>query len=153
MFKFLFHAMRHSSSSSDIATLFFATSILLLLLTSIPACSNNLLRADTEVFFCPEDDCDEVMISLIDSTEESLYIAVFSLNHEGITDAIVRAKKRGEGEWVLVEAGQIPNSEDRADPSDFDAWDAYKLLEDSGVHVLKDKNPRYMHNKLSLIPI
>ena len=59
-----------------------------------------------DVCFSPEGNCDRKLIEFIDSAKTTLRIAIYSLNHEGITTAILRAHDRGVDVRVVVDKGQ-----------------------------------------------
>jgi len=96
--------------------------------------------SNVEVFFCPVDSCANHLIEKIDSAKVSLYIAVYSFTHDGIADAVVRAKARGVDVKVIFDKDQSMN-----DASDDE------FLAQAGVFVSRRNGSGYMHNKFSVI--
>ena len=96
--------------------------------------------AKAEVFFCPQDNCAEQLIKKIDSAKESLYIAIYSFTHDGIADAVIRAKGRGVDVKVIFDYDMSANTS-----SDDE------LLASKGVSVARRNGSGIMHNKFSVI--
>ncbi len=93
-----------------------------------------------EVFFCPMDSCANHLISKIDSAKSSVYVAIYSLTHDGVADALKKAKDRGVEVKVIFDKDQSMN-----DASD----DEY--LAQGGVLVSLRNGRGYMHNKYTII--
>lgn len=93
-----------------------------------------------EVFFCPQDSCAEHLIQKIDSAKDSLYIAIYSFTHDGIADAVIRAKERGVDVKVIFDYDTSANT----------SSDDEKLAS-SGVSVARRNGSGIMHNKFSVI--
>lgn len=67
-------------------------------------CTN--VYADTESCFSPKEDCAQKLISFINSAEKTLDIAIFSITHSEITNAIIAAKERGVVLRMVVDKAQ-----------------------------------------------
>jgi phosphatidylserine/phosphatidylglycerophosphate/cardiolipin synthase-like enzyme len=91
-------------------------------------------------YFCPEDECADKLISQIDSSKNSIYIAIYSFTHDGISDALVRAHKRGVEIKVVFDYDQSKN----------DYSDDEKLVSE-GILVKRRDGSGYMHNKFAVI--
>ncbi len=91
------------------------------------------------VYFCPEDSCGRAIISLIDRANRSVSVAVYSFTHEGIADALIRAKERGLSVRVIIESEQVTS------------YSQYGKLRAAGIEVKLDKNPYLMHNKFVVV--
>lgn len=94
----------------------------------------------TDVHFCPEERCTEKIISLIDSSERSIDVAMLIFTHPAIADALVAAKNRGVRVRVLFDI----------------LWAASPLSVDdgliaSGIEVRYYSKPPEMHNKFMVI--
>ncbi len=96
-------------------------------------------EGEVKVFFCPEDACADAVISLIDSANESVHVAVYSFTLDSIADALIRAKQRGVDVKVVLESQQVSQ------------YSVYEKLKDAGIDVLLDSNPAYMHDKIAVI--
>ncbi|VVB75612.1 Cardiolipin synthase [uncultured archaeon] len=93
-----------------------------------------------EVFFCPQDACADKMIQHIDLAKDSIYVAIYSFTHDGIAQALVRAKERGVDVRVVFDYDQskISASDD-------------ELLQAAGILIAFRNGPGYMHNKFMVI--
>lgn len=89
--------------------------------------------------FCPVEDCLGEIVTAIDSSQHSIVLSIYSLTHDDIGDALVRASERGVDVKVLMEFQQISQYSE-----------AQKLI-DVGIPVRKDSNSGYMHNKYMVI--
>ncbi len=54
------------------------------------------------VYFCPNPDVVDEIVSMIDSSEKYVYVAMFFLTHDRIINALVEAKKRGVDVKVIT---------------------------------------------------
>jgi len=95
---------------------------------------------DVSVYFCPQDGCAEKMIEHIDLAKSSIHIAIYSFTHDGIADALIRAKERGVEVSVVFDYDQSKN----------DASDDERLIM-AGVLVRYRNGSGYMHNKFMVI--
>src|SRR3954463_8463217 len=62
--------------------------------------------SNLETCFSPDENCDLKLISLIDSTETALDIAIYSITHKNITAAIIAAKDRGVKVRMVVDKSE-----------------------------------------------
>lgn len=92
------------------------------------------------VFFCPRDACAEQLIQRINSADKNIFIAIYSFTHDGISDALLAAKKRGVEIEVVFDYDQSANA----------SSDDEKLIAE-GIKVAKRNGSGYMHNKYSVI--
>ncbi|HJZ24584.1 MAG TPA: phospholipase D-like domain-containing protein [Candidatus Babeliales bacterium] len=58
-----------------------------------------------EIFFTPDQQVTERLIELIDDEQEKIDIAIYSLSHKEITEALIRAKERGVDITILIDHG------------------------------------------------
>lgn len=91
-----------------------------------------------ENYFCPEDECAQRIIDLINSAEKSVYFMAFSFTNENIADAII--KKGNLNVKGIFDSGQASSQ-----------YSQYKRMQDFGLDVIKDKNKRKMHHKVFII--
>lgn len=81
----------------------------------------------------------DTVIGFIDHTHKSLDIAVYSITHDGIAAAVIRAHQRGVKVRVLVDktqaAGRYADDE---------------LLETAGVPLRRDTQSGLMHHKFAI---
>jgi phosphatidylserine/phosphatidylglycerophosphate/cardiolipin synthase-like enzyme len=87
-------------------------------------------------YFSPDRGADLVVIGFIDHCHSKLDIAVYSLTHDPIAEAIIRAHERGVVVRALVDSTQAGNQ--YADD---------ERLEAAGVTVRRDIVTGSMHNK------
>lgn len=80
--------------------------ISLFLLVATPAVFSQEKEVIT-VYFSPEEQVAEKLISLIDQEKESIRAAVYCLMHHGIARALIRAHERGVDVEVLVDSFSI----------------------------------------------
>src|SRR5579872_1734461 len=64
---------------------------------------------EVEVYFSPEDQLADRLISLIAKEEKSIQIAVYCFTHQGIMNALTEAKKRGVDVEVIVDPYSMRN--------------------------------------------
>ena len=91
-----------------------------------------------ENYFCPEDRCGEKIITQIAKAEKSILMMSFSFTHEGIADALLRNAK-AESKVLFEKRGS------RGENSQL------SRLQDFGISVKTDTNPRTMHHKVIII--
>lgn len=104
-----------------------------------PQCECPTTCPELEVYFCPDGPCEDIIIDHIESADEQIYLAMYSLTNDRIGEALVAVAERGVDIYVLLEAGQISQYSE-----------AYKLVE-AGVPVREDTSSGYMHNKFMVI--
>jgi len=87
-------------------------------------------------YFSPDRGADEVVVGFIDGCDTFCDVAIYSLTHDPIADAIIRAHQRGVVVRVLMDKTQAGNK--YADD---------EKLEAAGVDVRRDHQKGIMHNK------
>lgn len=99
--------------------------------------------SSVKVFFSPDDNVQEKLISFIDQELVSIKIAVFVFTDEQIAQALIRAKNRGVDVQIIIDPSHIK-----------DRYSKIKLLEKNKVPIfeynpeyLKDKRSNLMHHK------
>jgi phosphatidylserine/phosphatidylglycerophosphate/cardiolipin synthase-like enzyme len=92
-----------------------------------------------ENYFCPEDDCAQHIIDIINKAKNSIYFMTFSFTNGNIADAILFKDKNIsiKGIFEATQAGS--------------EYSQYKRLKDFGLDVIKDKNKASMHHKIFII--
>jgi phosphatidylserine/phosphatidylglycerophosphate/cardiolipin synthase-like enzyme len=95
-----------------------------------------------EAYFCPEDACADKLIRKIDSAKSSVFVAIYSLTLDGISDSLIRAKKRGVEVKVIFDSDQSKN-----DASDDER------MGNEGISVAYRNGSGYMHNKFTIIDL
>jgi len=85
-------------------------------------------------------DCASIIISLIDSAQQGVLVAVFSFTSNPLADALIRAHRRGVEVRVVIEMEQanVRGSE-------------YERLRSAGVAVRLDGNSDLMHHKFMVV--
>jgi Phosphatidylserine/phosphatidylglycerophosphate/cardiolipin synthases and related enzymes len=93
-----------------------------------------------EVCFSRTMNCAQKIVSLIDSANRSVYVAVYSFTRDDIADALIRARERGLDVRVVVES-------ERA----YERGSEYLRLRWAGVDIRLDTNSNLMHHKFMVI--
>ena len=89
------------------------------------------------VYFSPNQGADDTVIGFIDRCEKTLDVAVYSITHDDIAAALIRAHQRGVRVRVLMDKTQAGNR----------YADDEKML-DAGIEVRRDTQAGMMHNKM-----
>lgn len=92
-----------------------------------------------DIYFSPNGGAADYIIKFIDKTKHTLDVAVYSLTHDKIAEALIKAKDRGVKIRLLTDALQAKgaNSDD-------------ELLELSGVNIRRDTQSGLMHHKFAI---
>ena len=98
----------------------------------------SLSEVSIENYFCPEDECAQRVIGLINNAEKSVYFMAFSFTNEKIADAVI--KKGNLDVKGIFDSGQASSQ-----------YSQYRRMEEFGINVIKDKNRRKMHHKVFII--
>lgn len=93
-----------------------------------------------ENYFCPEDNCQENVISILKNANESIYFMLFSFTSDEIGDILVKKSSSIHLEGIL-EKTQNVNSK----------YSEYDKLQENNISVLLDKNSFNMHHKVFII--
>lgn len=91
------------------------------------------------VYFSPDRGSADVVIGFIDRCEATIDVAVYSLTHDDIAAALVRAHERGVKVRLLIDKTQAGSR--YADD---------ETLEAAGIEVRRDNQSGSMHNKFLL---
>lgn len=100
-----------------------------------------------KAYFSPGLDAVGTVVGFIDRTRYSLDVAIFSLTHQPIIDALLRAHQRGvtggKGGFIriLVDKDQMENPAQAR---------AVKQLVEAGLDVRLDREAGYQHNKYAV---
>ena len=91
-----------------------------------------------EIFFPPADNPYQRIIEIIDKAQDSILLQAYQLTHVTVTEALLRAHKRGVKIILLVDKKQARR------------FEAPKLFE-QGIDVWVDYIPHIAHNKIMII--
>ena len=91
-----------------------------------------------ENYFCPEDECAQKIVDLINNAEKSVYFMAFAFTNENIADAII--KKGNLYIKGIFDSGQASGK-----------YSQFRRMQEFGIDVIKDKNKRKMHHKVFII--
>lgn len=94
------------------------------------------IYAKTEAHFSPNKENEKILVDLIDSTEKTLDIAIYSLTIPSVSDSIVAAQNRGVKVRMIVDLQQT-----------FVKKSLYSFLKKSGIPIVRDKYSGLMHDK------
>lgn len=90
-------------------------------------------------YFSPDRGASDVVIGFIDRCNVSIDVAVYSITHDEISDALIRAHERGVKVRVLTDKTQAGN---------YYADD--EKMEAAGIPVIRDTVTGLMHHKFML---
>src|SRR3989344_592785 len=93
-----------------------------------------------ENYFCPEDECEEKLISLIDSAKIRVYFMVFSFTSDKIGDAIIK-----NNDYGINVKGVFDNMQAGSKYSEF--W----RLDKAGLSVKREDEKGFLHHKVFII--
>jgi len=91
-----------------------------------------------ENYFCPEDNCQDQIITEILQAKQSIYFMTFSFTSEEIADALL-LKPNIEIKGIFEKRGANGK------------YSQYPRLKDFGLDVITDNNPYTMHHKVFII--
>jgi len=114
--------------------------LILILVWNLFLFSYVLSFAEIRVFFSPKEGIAEEIIKQIDNAESYINIAMYSFTYEPITEAIIRAKKRGVRIRILMDKGQSQGK-----------YSKYKFFLDNIIAIIQDRHAGIMHNKIAVI--
>ena len=92
-----------------------------------------------ENYFCPEDNCQEKLLTNIKSANKSIYFMTFSFTDNAIGANLVLKLKKNISVKGIFESRQISK------------YSEYELLKYQGADIILDKNPKSMHHKVFII--
>ena len=92
------------------------------------------------ICFSRTDECDDLLISLINSAQKYIHIMIYVFTLDRLAEALINAHERGVEVKVIVESEKayIRGSE-------------VERLVDYGVSVALDGNPNFMHHKVMIV--
>lgn len=90
-------------------------------------------------YFSPDRGTIKEIIGFIDRCETTLDVAIYSLTHDDVSDALIRAKDRGVIIRILIDKTQAGNQ--YADD---------EKLEAAGIEVIRDTQSGLMHHKFCI---
>ncbi|WP_299825522.1 phospholipase D-like domain-containing protein [uncultured Pontibacter sp.] len=96
-------------------------------------------KITSHAFFSPGDDCLEAIITAIDDAEQTIKICVFTISDDRISDAIVRAHRRGLHIKIITDNKKL-----------HDAGSDIRELAAKGLEVRIDKTRSHMHHKFAV---
>lgn len=91
-------------------------------------------------YFSPGNDCLNAIISTIDLAKNNLKICVFTISDDRITDAILKAHRRGVKIMILTDNEKL-----------FDLGSDIRQLAQAGVTIRTDNTKNHMHHKFAII--
>jgi len=104
-------------------------------------------KLNFQLYFSPQDHLAEHLIDYIDKEETSLYIAIYSLTHRGIAEALVRAATRGVDVELIVDPFSVkarsPLVRIAAVGIPIYVWDPF-------IDPIKRKKAPLMHHKFCI---
>jgi len=92
-----------------------------------------------EVCFSPNNSCDQKLIDFISSAKSSLDIAIYSLTHQDIADAIID-KAKSTSIRIVVDRGESKSNSSKV-----------QYLKDKGIVVRFGTQKGIMHDKYTIV--
>ena len=128
-------ALRTTTATSVVITTSIATT------TAVSTSTTTVyIPSVRETCFSRVEQCDVLLISLINRANRSVYVAVYSFTRDSLATALISAKERGIEVRVVIEG-------ERA----YEQGSEYSRLKAAGVDVRLDGNPNLMHHKFMVI--
>jgi len=94
-----------------------------------------------KVYFCPEDDCSLHYSEVFDLADKNIFCMFFDFTHDVLGEKLISLKKeKGLDIKVIFETRQAGSQ-----------YSEFEKLQAAGIKVIKDKNPKTMHNKFCVI--
>lgn len=96
--------------------------------------------SEIQVLFSPYDKISEKIIPLINSAEEYIYVPAFLITHNGITNALIDAKKRNVDVKIIIDANSVSTRNTK-----------YVLLRQNKIPLKTENYAGKLHSKTILI--
>lgn len=94
------------------------------------------IAAELELYFSPNGGAAAAVVKEIDAAKKSVHVLAYSISHDGISRAIIRANTRGVAVILIVDPGQQSQR-----------YSTAAKIKQSGVRTLVDRAHALMHNK------
>lgn len=98
------------------------------------------IKAETEIYFTPSKDCENLIINNILNTKKELKIIIYSLTNQNIVDAIKKVFDKNIDVKIIADRLQSKNKSS-----------LIQSLIDYGVPIRISKKVKIEHNKVSII--
>ena len=92
-----------------------------------------------ENYFCPEDDCEEHVLDILNTAKESVYFMTFSFTSDAIGEKLISLHKKGVEVKGVFEKSQK------------NKYHEFEKLLNAGINVTWDSNKANMHHKVFII--
>ncbi len=94
----------------------------------------------SSAFFSPGTACRDAIIHQLNTADANLKICVFTISDDLITDAIIKAKKRGINILILTDNDKL-----------YDLGSDINRLAGEGIDIKVDNTSNHMHHKFMLV--
>jgi len=118
----------------------FLLTVLLLCTNAFAEEASPLVVKNLETCFSPNEGCDQKLIAVINSAKKTLDVAIFSITHPEIAEAIAAAKKRGVNVRMVVDKGQSESGRSQTDE-----------LAVAKVSIKIGNSSKIMHDKFCIV--
>jgi cardiolipin hydrolase len=95
---------------------------------------------ENRCYFSPGDDCENAIVSCIRNAKHSVKICVFTISENVISDAIVKAHKKGISVKIITDNDKLN-----------DMGSDIRMLSKAGVRTRIDQSASHMHHKFCLV--
>ena len=92
-----------------------------------------------ETYFCPEDNCKNQVLQILNNANQSIHFMLFYLTDKDITNSIINKHQQG-----LIIKGIM-------EKKNINKWSTFNKLKESGINLIQDKNKANLHHKVFII--
>ncbi len=93
-----------------------------------------------EVYFCPQDNCADAVIKVLEKANTSIIFAAYSFTSAEIANELILKSRNGVAVFGVIEKSTTGT-----------AYSKDKVLAANGIHVLLESSKRLMHHKFFIV--
>ncbi|MDA8876921.1 phospholipase D-like domain-containing protein [bacterium] len=95
---------------------------------------------ENRCYFSPGDDCENAIVSSIRNAKHSVKICVFTISENVISDAVVKAHKKGISVKIITDNDKLN-----------DMGSDIRMLSKAGIRIRIDQSSSHMHHKFCVV--
>jgi len=95
---------------------------------------------ENRCYFSPGDDCENAIVSCIRNAKHSVKICVFTISENVISDAVVKAHKKGISVKIITDNDKLN-----------DMGSDIRMLSKAGIRIRIDQSSSHMHHKFCVV--
>lgn len=100
----------------------------------------NMGNTKLQIYFSPYDKVSDKIIPIFNDAKSYIYLPVFLITHNGISDALISAKRRGVDVKIIIDANSTSTRNTK-----------YKILRDAGIPLKTENYAGKLHSKSIII--